>query len=77
MDNPGFLVGTMIFGSSSYMNAIIVIGLSFLGGVAVCFLIYRYIGKTVTVQQQAGSQYLPQGQTISQGSQSGNETVIS
>ena len=71
-----WLVGTMMFGTSGWVNAALVLLAPFAGGVIVCYAAYRYfIGQKVTVNTGLGN-YTPQGQTVSP-QQQGSETVIS
>jgi hypothetical protein len=68
--------GTMMFGATGWVNAIIVLVTPFVGGILVCYVAYRYfIGQKVTAP--LGNNYVPQGQSVSPAGQSGSETVIS
>lgn len=72
-----WLVSIGIFGSSSWINEVIVLIIPFVGGVLVCYVVYTYfIGQKVTLAQNTGT-YQPQGQTMSQPAQAGKETVVS
>lgn len=72
-----WVVGTMAFGSTGWVNGVIVLITPFVGGILVAYVVTRYfIGQKVTGIPAPGT-YTPQGQTLSQQPQSGNETVIS
>ena len=74
-----WLVSTMTFGSSSYVNAIIVLVVPFVGGVLVSYVLYNYfIGQKVTTATAATtSGYSPAPSYPSQPASSGKETTIS
>jgi uncharacterized membrane protein len=79
LGTSGLLVGYAIFGTSGWINAVIIIVIPFAVGIVVCFMMYRYfIGQKVTtapVYGQSGG-YNPVPTTPS-NPQSGTETVIS
>jgi ABC-type uncharacterized transport system permease subunit len=69
--------GTMMFGSTGWVNATLVLAVPFVLGVFFCYVVYRYfIGQKVSLAANTGG-YTPQGQGLSNPQQSGNETVIS
>jgi H+/Cl- antiporter ClcA len=68
--------GTMSFGASSWVNAVIVLVVPFIGGVLACYVVYTYFKGQQTTIQNPGV-YTPQGQSVGTPNQSGKETVIS
>jgi preprotein translocase subunit SecG len=75
-DNIGLLVSYSLFGTSGWINALIVILLPFAAGMILAVILYRYfIGQKVTVA--AGqSVYTPQtGASV--GTNSGTSTEVS
>lgn len=72
-----WLVGTMNFGASGWLNATLVLLAPFALGAIAAYVGYNYfVGQKVTNVNTTGG-YTPQGQTLSNPQQSGKETVIS
>jgi hypothetical protein len=70
-----WLTGTMLFGSTGWVNAAIVLGVSFAGGIFVAYALTKYfIGQKVTTSLAA---YQPGGQNLSAQPNKDTETVIS
>jgi hypothetical protein len=70
------VLGFYMWASIDITNAAIAtVGLMVAGALFYYIIIKYFVGQKVTVAQQTG--YMPQGQTISQPNNSGNETVIS
>ena len=74
-----WLIGTMNFGATGWVNATLVLIAPFAGGIIVCYLLYNYfVGQKVTNVATAGygGGYNPQPTTPA-NPQNGKETVIS
>lgn len=70
------VLGFYMWASIDITNAAIgTVGLMVSGALFYWVAVKYFIGQKVTVQQQTG--YMPQGQTINQPANNGNETVIS
>ena len=71
-----WLVSVMTFGTSSYINAIIVLAIPLVGGIVLSYIVTQYfIGQKVTTNP-ISTGYNPQPTTPTPA-QSGKETVIS
>jgi hypothetical protein len=63
--------------SEAIFNAVFLTVLLLIGGILIAYLFYRVRGQKVTTNTTNPNNYVPSGQTISQPSQSGTETVVS
>lgn len=69
-------VGYAMFGTISWMNAVLIIAAPLVGGMILMWVLYRwFIGQKVTMP--TGTGYNPQPTTPTQSGQSGTDTVIS